>query len=99
MALRMAGDSAAWAIGLLLGMVVRFDGFNDGWDPFFPVRFFAGGAVIVVSVTVWTVAMGRRFGWIRYGSFEEVIRLAIGDGVAVAVVLVVNRLAPYRLLP
>ncbi|MDQ1358433.1 MAG: hypothetical protein QOJ52_1377 [Acidimicrobiaceae bacterium] len=91
------GDLVAWAVALVMAVVMRFEFDYHKVD-------WTGLAIVVALVFVAQVMAGMGFGlyvgrW-RYGSFEEVAALAKAVGVAAAISFAVDAVAVTpRLVP
>ena len=100
-AIQVGGDAVALLIGVLTAMVLRFEGQGSLLEfGAFSTADFLGGAAVAVAVMVVANVVARRLrGRIRYGSFEDILRLvAVFASSAVAMVLV-NLVADQAVLP
>ena len=101
MAIQFTFDVAAWAIGLSVGLVLRYEFTFDPteWGPFSLTTL---GAAIVLAGALQLgagLASGLYRGRFRFGSFDEVLHLVRTVLVAFAGLAVVNQLLPRHLLP
>jgi FlaA1/EpsC-like NDP-sugar epimerase len=90
-------DFLAWAAGLSIAMVVRFDGFE--WGESFRGELLVAVLVAGALTAVVTVVNHRRRGFARYGSFEELARTATTYAVVGFVLLVLNRVMSSHIVP
>jgi len=97
--LRLVIDGAGWVVGLLLALVVRYDGLdgfsnNGAWG-----GLVAAGALAVVLSAVITAVVRKRYGRTVFGSFEDVRRLTVVNAAVAVCLLMVNRFFTPRLVP
>lgn len=96
-----ATDIASWAIGLSVAMLLRFDFHVDTtqWGRFGWGSLLVGIALAAVLQLVIGWASGlykRRF---RYGSFDEVLHLAVAVALTTLGLVVLDALSSPRILP
>jgi FlaA1/EpsC-like NDP-sugar epimerase len=101
LAIQFSFDVVAWAIGLSLGLVLRYEFTFDpeAWGPFSLATL---GAAILLAGALQLgagLASGLYRGRFRFGSFDEVLHLVRTVLVAFAGLAVVNQLLPRHLLP
>ncbi len=98
--IQLAVDLMAWAIGLYLAMVLRFESFTpSGWN-----RFDLGGLLAAVAAaaavqTVSGLALGLYLGRWRFGTLDEVSHLVASVAITVGGVALINQLSDPLLVP
>ena len=100
-AVQVAGDAVALFVGLFTAMILRFEGEGSLLDfgAFSTADFLVGAAVAIGLLVVVNLAARRLQGRIRYGSFEDILRLIAVFVIAAAAMVVVNLAAGEVLLP
>jgi len=94
-------DVAAWAIGLSLAMVLRYEFTVDPteWGPFSLATVAIAVVVAGVLQLITGLASGLYRGRFRFGSFDEVLHLVRTVLVTFAALAVINQVPPRHLVP
>lgn len=97
--LGLAADGVAWAVAMFVAMLLRFEGW-DGFSPDGAVARVALAILIAVGISSFVaVVLTGRNGRTLTGSFEDIQRLAICNGAAGVVLLLVDLVSSPRLVP
>jgi FlaA1/EpsC-like NDP-sugar epimerase len=98
--LQLAIDLMAWAVGLYLAMVLRFDSFLPrGWNRFHSPRILIAVAVAITIQTGAGLALGLYLGRWRFGTLDEVSHLAGTVAIATLGLALFNQLCRPLLVP
>ncbi len=101
LALQFTADVIAWALGLSIAMVLRYEFELDPtqWG-FFGLGSLFGAVVIAGALQMASgLAGGLYLGRYRFGSFDEVLHLVRTVLVAFAGLVLINQLLPRHLIP
>ena len=101
LAFQFTADVMAWAIGLTVAMVLRYDFTLDPseWG-FFGVGSLVGAVIVAGALQMASgLAGGLYLGRYRFGSFDEVLHLVRTVLVAFAGLVLINQLLPRHLIP
>ena len=101
MGFQFAGDVIAWAAGLSVAMVLRYEFTFDpsGWGSFGLGNLAAAVLVAGAFQLASGVAGGLYLGRYRFGSFDEVLHLVRTVLVASVGLCLVNKFLPHPLVP
>ena len=93
-------DLLAWAFGLYLAMVLRFEAVSPaGWNDFDLSGLLVAIGVAVGLQTVSGLALGLYLGRWRFGSIEEVAHLVGSVAIAIAGLAAIDLLSDPELVP
>jgi FlaA1/EpsC-like NDP-sugar epimerase len=94
-------DIACWAVGLVAGIVLRYEFTLDpnDWGPFSAGTVLAAIAVAGLLQAVSGLASGLYVGRYRFGSFDEVLHLVRSVMVTLAGLALANQFLPRHLVP
>ncbi len=101
LAFQFSADVAAWAIGLTVAMVLRYEFTVDpsGWGPFSVATIMVAVVIAGVLQLITGLASGLYRGRFRFGSFDEVLHLVRTVLVTFAGLAVINQILPRHLVP
>ena len=98
--IQLAVDLLAWAIGLYLAMVLRFESFTpSGWNRFELTGLLTAIAAAAVAQTVSGLALGLYLGRWRFGTLDEVSHLVASVVITAGGLALVNQLSDPLLVP
>jgi FlaA1/EpsC-like NDP-sugar epimerase len=98
--IQLALDLLAWAIGLYLGMALRFDSLSpDGWNDFHLPRLLVAIMVAAGCQAAAGLCLGLYLGRWQFGSFDEVSHLVGSVAITTAALAAVNVLSKPLLVP
>ncbi len=97
---QLSVDLLAWALGLYLAMVLRFDSFDpSGWTHFHSRRVLFAVLVALALQAGVGLALGLYLGRWRFGTLDEVSHLAASVAITTVGLALVNQLCHPRLMP
>lgn len=101
LAFQFTADVVAWAVGLTLAMVLRYEMTLDPnrWGPFGASSLAVAVAIAAVFQMAAGLTGGLYLGRYRFGSFDEVLHLARSVLVAFVGLVVINQFLPNHLVP
>jgi FlaA1/EpsC-like NDP-sugar epimerase len=98
--IQLAFDLLAWALGLYVAMVLRFDSLVPrGWNHFHPHRLLMAMLAAALFQTAAGLALGLYLGRWRFGTLDEVSHLVGSVAITVAALSLVNQLSRPLLVP
>jgi FlaA1/EpsC-like NDP-sugar epimerase len=99
--IQIGSDAVAFALGILVALFIRFDGEGGTIDfgDFGGARLVLELGVAMAVLAVVSLVLRRLVGLFRYGSFEELLRLATSLVITGVVLLIVNDVMGQALLP
>jgi len=100
MPIQLAFDLLAWAVGLYMGMVLRFDSVSpSGWNHFHLPRLVVAILVAAAFQAAAGLCLGLYLGRWQFGSFDEVSHLVGSVAITTAALAVINLLSKPLLIP
>jgi FlaA1/EpsC-like NDP-sugar epimerase len=100
MPIQLALDLLAWAVGLYVAMVLRFDSFVPrGWNAFHVPRLMVAIIVAAGCQTVAGLCLGLYLGRWQFGTLDEVSHLVESVGITTAALAAINLLNHPLLVP
>jgi len=98
--IQLAVDLLAWAVGLYLAMVLRFESFTpSGWNKFDLGGLLAAIAAAAAVQTVSGLALGLYLGRWRFGTLDEVSHLVASVVITAGGLALINQLSDPLLVP
>ncbi len=98
--IQLAVDLMAWAFGLYLAMVLRFESFTPaGWNRFDLGGVLAAMAAAAAVQTVSGLALGLYLGRWRFGTLDEVSHLVASVAITAGGLALINQLSNPLLVP
>ncbi len=101
LAFQFTADVIAWALGLSIAMVLRYDfELDPGEWGFFGIGSLVGAVIVAGALQMGSgLAGGLYLGRYRFGSFDEVLHLVRTVLVAFAGLVLINQFLPRHLIP
>jgi len=98
--IQLAVDLMAWAVGLYIAMVLRFESFTpSGWNRFDLGGLLAAMAAAAAVQTVSGLALGLYLGRWRFGTLDEVSHLVASVAITAGGLALINQLSNPLLVP